>query len=173
MRILDHFNKACKELIGLLSQEEEQTMNRVPITGGWTMAQIGDHLYRSYGLLPILEGEAIRAGRPSDLHLNALEKMYLNFNLKMQAPIEILPSHKDIAKPELLVDIRERLEEIVQSVVHRDMTQLYTKYKFPNFGYLTGLEWIGLATFHTQRHNYQINCILDQLKTNKTTYYGD
>lgn len=176
MRILENFSRASKELINLLSKEEEQTLNKAPVTGGWTMAQVGDHLYRSYSLLPVLYGEAIAVTRAVDHYLDPLEKMFLDFTVKMEAPKEILPSYKDLAKPELLVDIKERLAEIMESARHRDLAELYTGYKFPNIGYLTGLEWIGFATFHTQRHNHQIRRILYQLKTlktSKTTYYGD
>ena len=54
MDISQEFKNETDKLLRLLATHTEETLNMVPLQGGWSAAQVGDHLYRSYQIEDLL-----------------------------------------------------------------------------------------------------------------------
>src|SRR3954467_8838378 len=90
--LLAAFTDTTDELMQLLSPLSEEQLNTVPFEGSWTPGQLGDHLYKSYGLGAILNGKTEPTTRPIEEKIGPVKKVFLNFEIKMKSPDFIVPS---------------------------------------------------------------------------------
>lgn len=163
-KILNEFTDTTDELLQLLSSLTEEQLNVTPSEGGWTAGQLGDHLYRSYSVMEILNGNVESTDRKPDQKLTEIEKLFLDFSIQMDSPKEILPSNKHIEKSPLLDRLQERIELQKGIIRTKDLTKVCLDFEIPEYGPFTRLEWIGFNTVHTQRHIHQLKNIIQRLK---------
>lgn len=162
--ILNEFTDATDELLHLLSSLTEEKLNTPPFENSWTAGQIGDHLYRSYSVMEILNGNVESAHRPPDHKLPEVRKLFLDFSIQMESPKEILPSNKHIEKDMLLDRLQERIELQKDIIRTKDMSKVCLDFEIPEYGPFTRLEWIGFNTVHTQRHVHQLKNVIQEIE---------
>ncbi|MDB5127320.1 DinB family protein [Mucilaginibacter sp.] len=157
--ILNHFNKTTDELIELLTPLTQEQLNKVPFENSWTAGQVGDHLCKSYDATGVLNGNVKATDRVPDEKLGEVNKLFLDFSIKMESPKEILPTNDDINKGNLLTSLKTRIASLREVIINKDLTKICLDYAIPGFGEFTRMEWIGFITVHTQRHIHQLKNI--------------
>lgn len=162
--VLNKFDKTTGELLELLSSLTEEQLNIPPFENSWTAGQIGDHLYRSYSVMEILNGNVESAQRPPDQKLPEVRKLFLDFSIQIESPKEILPTNKHIEKDMLLDRLQERIELQKDIIRTKDMSKVCLDFEIPEYGPFTRLEWLGFNTVHTQRHVHQLKNIIQEIQ---------
>lgn len=161
MDIFKTFKAETDQLINMLANISEEEMNKIPNSGGWSAAQVADHLYRSYEIVGLLKGEKKETNRLAAEKFSTLENIFLDYEAKYDSPVEILPAKGNIKKEELLNRLRERTNQIEKASNEIDLSQLCMASEFPGLGYMTVMEWLYFSAVHTKRHTRQIHNILN------------
>jgi hypothetical protein len=158
----DTFDETTSGLLTTLAAFDATTINRAPSNGGWTAGQVGEHLLKSYGIAELLERNAEPAGRPAHEKIEQLKSIFLNFEIKLSSPPDILPSASPKDRDLLLKALSERIRQIRRLTATKDPTGLCAAYELPVMGALTRLEWIYFAVFHTRRHIRQLQNLMKE-----------
>lgn len=162
--LLSELTHTTDELMRLLSPLSEEQLNTVPFEGSWTAGQLGDHLYKSYGLAAILDGKTEPTTRPADEKIGPVKKVFLNFEIKMKSPDFIVPSIGHFDKAVLLNGLTKRINSIKDFINKKeDLSPTCLDFQLPNAGTLTRTEWIQFMTVHTVRHVHQLKGIVAAL----------
>ena len=162
--LLTALTKTTDELIGLLSALPEQQLNRVPYAGSWTAGQLGDHLFKSYGLSSVLKGRTAPTTRPVEEKIGPIKDVFLNFEIKMQSPDYIVPDNGPFDKTILLTALTQRINNIKDFIQDQeDLSLTCLDFELPNTGTLTRFEWIEFMLVHTIRHVHQLKKIVAAL----------
>lgn len=152
------FGDTSSELLSLIDEFTPPELNEIPFHGSWTAGQVGDHLYRSYGIVHALNGNVVPATRPVDEKIPPI-KVFMNDTIKMSPPEILQPSTGFIDKSALLEKLKERIAQLNDVIRHSDLSLICKDYAIPRFGLFTRLEWIYFTIYHTRRHLHQINRI--------------
>ena len=166
--LLQEFDEVANQLLQLLSSLEEEQLNQVPLSGSWTAGQIGDHLFKSYGIVEILHGRVEECSRPPDQKLGPIKKEFENFSIKMESPKEILPSVENLSKADLLARLKYRLDQQREAILTTDLSKLCLDFSIPENGPFTRLEWLGFSVIHTRRHLHQIRNFIKIVNKSQT-----
>jgi len=159
--LLNRFDTATDSLLKQLSLLNEEQLNTVPFTGSWTAGQVGNHLYKSYNIKEVLNGNVEETHRNPVAKLAEIEKTFKDFTIKMNAPEMVLPTTKHIEKERLLSSLKERIEEQREAIKTMDLSKTCLDAEIPGGGTFTRQEWLGFNTIHTERHNHQLANIVE------------
>ncbi|AZJ36678.1 DinB family protein [Tenacibaculum singaporense] len=162
--VLNEYYITTKELLRLISSLTEKELNKKTKEGGWTVAQVGDHLNKSYALSEVLTGEVKETKRSPNEKLKEVQELFLNLDVKMNSPKEIIPAEEFIDKESLLTELKIKIQWVNDFSKKADLSKLCLDFEIPEYGPFTRLEWIGFNTVHTKRHIYQIKQIIKNLK---------
>lgn len=160
-QILEQFDEVTSELIRLVSSTSERELNHAPGENSWSIAQVAQHLSRSYQVSDILKGRVEPAQREYDEKLAQIKREFLDLSTKMQSPAEIVPDNIFIDKVDLLLALKERISIQRHIILHYDLSPVCLDFKIPSYGTFTRYEWIGFNVIHTKRHIHQIKKILE------------
>ena len=166
MELLKEFDEVADQLLQQLSSLDQEQLNQVPFPASWTAGQVGDHLYKSYGVVQILHGSVEECNRPPDQKLAPIKEAFEDFSIKMKSPEQILPSTQPISKADLLGALQERLNQQREAINTLDLTKICLDYAIPESGYFTRLEWLGFNVIHTRRHLHQLHHIINIVNDN-------
>jgi hypothetical protein len=162
--LLEAFTHTTDALLHLLSPLSEAKLNAVPYEGSWTAAQLGDHLYKSYGIATVLNGKTEPTTRPVEEKVEGIKGVFLNFDIRMQSPEFIVPDNGPFDKTILLGGLTKRIHSIKEYIKNtNDLSVTYVDFELPRMGTLTGMEWIQFMTMHTIRHVRQLKRIVEAL----------
>ncbi len=161
--ILFQIDKTFNDLLEILSSSDEITLNKIPCSGSWTMAQVGEHLLKSYSVADTLKGPVEKTERDPEEKVGRIKEVFLNFDVKFKSPEFILPSDGLIIKDELLNSLTKRCDQIKHIAQEMDLTETCTGFDLPGLGRFTRLEWINFFLAHTQRHIHQLKNISQTL----------
>src|SRR6185312_11682582 len=93
------FEETSDELIQLISSTNDEQFNEIPFEGSWTIAQIGEHLLKSYGLIEALNFGPVRyAERSPEKEIETVKKIFLDFDAKYKSAEALLPTNEPIEK---------------------------------------------------------------------------
>ena len=161
--ILKTFDAVTQELLELLSPLSDTALNKIPFENSWTAGQLGDHLYKSYNVIGLLNGRVKDTERSPDQKLKEIRKQFLDFSIKMESPKAVLPTENPINKQELLKGLKDRIEQQREVIINKNLSKTCLDFEITGYGPFTRLEWIGFNTVHTQRHLHQLKNILVNL----------
>lgn len=151
-------------LINEFSSIPEEAINIVPFEGSWTAGQLAEHVLKAIADLPqMLNEEAEPADRPADEKVAQLKSIFLDFSIKMQAPVFVAPSTGPLDKATLTNDLKKCKSGLVEAAVGLDLTAICKSFEFPTMGYFTRLEWLTFSIVHTIRHLEQLKRIHERL----------
>ena len=154
------FETTINELIQLISSSNEEQLNEIPFEGIWTVAQIGDHLLKSYGLVEVLKNGPVRkTEKLPGKEIEKIEKIFLDFDTKYISAEALMPTNEPIEKEKLLIDLQKRISQIKEVIQTNDLTETCVGLPFKGIGELTRMEWLHVIIFHTQRHIHQMKNI--------------
>lgn len=156
--------KTLGEFTLLLSSLQDDHFHRTPFKGSWTPAQTGDHVIKFLGgVAQLKELPAEPTGRYCDDFVEALRLMFLNFDIRMNAPDFVRPADRPADKDLLTRQLSTVSEKVLHLIDEEDLTLLCKGAEFPTIGEMTRLEWIYFAIYHTQRHTRQLKNIMAHL----------
>ncbi|WP_018344867.1 DinB family protein [Cytophaga aurantiaca] len=162
--LLEAFAHTTDELTHLLTALTEEQLNTVPYEGSWTAAQLGDHLYKSYGIATVLNGKSEVTTRPVEAKIEGIKGVFLNFETRLQSPDFIVPGAGPFDKTILLGGLTKRINGIKEYIKNTDdLSVTYVDFELPRMGTLTGLEWVQFMTMHSVRHVRQLKRIVAAL----------
>lgn len=161
--LLNRFDSATGKLMQQLSSLNEEQLNAVPFEGSWTAGQLGNHLYKSYNVMDVLNGNVEETDRDPVAKLAEIEKTFKDFTIKMKSPEMVLPTTEHIEKERLLSSLKERIEPQREAIKTMDLTKTCLDAEIPGGGPFTRQEWLGFNTIHTERHNVQLGNIIESL----------
>lgn len=152
-------------LMETVAEVPESKFNIKPKEGGWSVADVVEHLYRSeFGIPKLLQGETQKdIDRAPDAFVEPMRKRFLQSDQKMKASDVILPTEGEKSKKELISKFQQNRMKIIELIGKLDTDELCLSFKHPLFGYLTRQEWARFNIIHTQRHLAQIQRIIAQL----------
>jgi len=155
----NEFHKTTFRLLKLLLSLSEEQLNFHP-TNGWSAGQLGEHLYKSYAFVKILNGKTNVTERPVDQKLDPIKILFADDSVKMNAPIAIVPANEKIDKNDLIKSLENRIEQIKQIIETKDLSLTCIDFSIPAYGEFTRYEWIWFNIYHTQRHIRQLENIV-------------
>lgn len=158
--IISQLETALGTTITLLDSFTEEELNTVPFEGSWTAAQVGRHLFKAEnGIDGLLLAPAESADRDPEERAKELRDTFLDFSIKMKSPDFILPEDKEYDKEELIHSLQEVKDKIIPATQKTDLTQLAPMPEGHPLAGITKLEMVHFMTYHTMRHNHQLEKI--------------
>jgi hypothetical protein len=116
--------------------------NRQPPLGGWSAAQVAEHLLLSAGMVEVIAGRTTATHRPPDEKVEAIAAIFLDFTTKLQSPDFIIPAEKDYNQPETIDRLKTVWTKLKEAVRLLDLSATCMDFEFPTMGHLTRFEWI-------------------------------
>ncbi len=155
--IFSRLDESTRELLAILEVFTQEKFNQAPPTGGWSAAQVAEHIWLSEKSLPaLLLGPSEPAERAPTEKVLTIESIFLDFNSKLSAPGFILPSATEQDKESLLQSLKEARAAIKATAMEIDLARSYPSKPFPGLGAFTGMEWLTFITCHALRHSHQL-----------------
>ncbi|CAC9973201.1 DinB family protein [Flavobacterium panici] len=153
-----------KKLNDILSKFSENELNQVPFQGSWTPGQVVQHIILACSGFPeLFAGNTEKTTRKPDEKIKDIEGLFLNFNIKMDAPVFLKPEKKEYNKNALNIELLRLESELLDCAEKYDLTLICLDFQVPGFDKFTMYEWIDFALVHTQRHTHQLNSIFQHI----------
>lgn len=153
-----------KKLNDILSKFSENELNQVPFQGSWTPGQVVQHIILACSGFPeLFAGNTEKTTRKPDEKIKDIEGLFLNFNIKMDAPVFLKPEKKEYNKNALNIELLRLESELLDCADKYDLTLTCLDFQVPGFDKFTMYEWIDFALVHTQRHTHQLNSIFQHI----------
>lgn len=164
-RVLAELASVRRRLLAELEGFDAAAFARLPPGGGWSAAQVTEHVAR-------VEGGIVRAARRAVEHgsavrpgpFDALRKLPLKSGLVQWVRMRTVRGADpalDMAEPPGIAASLARLEQVrgesmgfLEEVRGRDLSRVYLRHPF--FGAFPVLEMLGWAAWHEERHRHQV-----------------
>jgi len=164
-KVINDFESIAREFYEILASFTQEQFNEIPFEECWTVGQVGRHVYKAIVKMPAtLQAPGTKAERTPDELVEPINKIFLDFTIKLKSPDFIIPEDKEYNREETLADFREKIKEIVDTSRPLDLA-ITTPFQLPTIGYLTRMELIYFAGVHTQRHTRQLKKIKGHFST--------
>jgi len=158
--ILDYFTKVTSELQEIITSTGEEQLNAKPADGAWSIAQIAEHLRKSYAAVDVMNGNVQPTDRAPDEKVAAVRELFLDFNVKMKSPDAIVPPDDLIEKTRLQQGLEKRIAQFKEIILNKDLSPICVDFEIPGYGPFTRMEWMYFNILHTHRHVHQMKEIL-------------
>jgi hypothetical protein len=155
-KILSDFTEATDHFIGALNVFSPEEFNTKRSDGGWSAAQVGEHMNKSHGLGALLRGTTTDTERDPAQFIPNLKDTFLNFENKMQSPEFVVPEDKIYGKEALIRELSEKIADSKMAIHDLDLSLTCTDFVLPQSPPFTRLEWVYFLVFHTMRHTEQL-----------------
>lgn len=163
--IIDRLHETTTTLLQTIDNFPQEKFNTIPFEGSWTAAQVSEHILKAEsGVPPTWLGNAAPTEAPTDEKIITIQKIFLDFNHKMQSPEFLLPGKDQKDKAALYNAIKANRVEIERLATSLDMAQTFTDFELPGLGTLTGIEWTTFIDCHAKRHIFQLQKIYEIVK---------
>ncbi len=154
-----------EEILGAIAGVPDERLLRPPPGGGWSVAEVLDHLGTAErklvkGLVKVERGELIRL--PRRVWYYRLPMAPFFWNLKFRAPGRIRPRPRsELVPSEVLAGLAASRRDFL-ACADRLGPEGFSRLLFPHFilGRFTGLAWFRFVTRHERRHLAQIRRVL-------------
>jgi hypothetical protein len=164
-KLILELEETTNDLLAALSLFTQATFNKIPFEGSWTAGQVAEHLFKSESNIPrVVTGNSKETKRDPFEHVHTIQKIFLDYTIKMQSPEFILPSDEEKNKDLFIKRFEGTRKELRNLTETRDLYRTFTDFPFPKIGELTGWEWICFAVCHSKRHIRQMRIIAEKLK---------
>lgn len=150
------------ELMQLVQDEKEETLNTVPFVNSWTAAQVLIHITKSNrAIVQGLQMHGLPAERDPEQNTDHLKKIFLDFTAKYNAPDFIIPEDGYHNKEQIINALELSIRNLQTGRNETDLSEIID---LPIFGEITKLELLHFVLYHTQRHIHQLKNILGTIK---------
>lgn len=142
----------------------EEDVNKVPFPDSWTAAQTSDHLRKvGYKTDEVLSAKSEPGNRQPYERASEFRAIFLNFDTKFKSPDFVAPELKTYDKQRLIDSLLKLKDEIIKAAYTADLTETAPLPDEHPLQGITKLELLYFLTYHTQRHNQQIEKIKQTL----------
>ncbi|WP_343694606.1 DinB family protein [Flavobacterium sp.] len=153
-----------KKLNEIFSKFSENEINQIPYQGSWTPGQVVQHIILACSGYPqLFGGKTEKTTRKPDEKIKDIEGLFLNFSIKMDSPVFLIPEKKEYNKNKLNLELLRIESELLDCAEKYDLTLTCLDFQVPGFDTFTMYEWIDFALVHTQRHTHQLNSIFQHI----------
>jgi len=147
----------------VLSSLTEEEINTRPHAGGWTVAQVGEHIRKSdSGMLRVINGPVKTTQRDPGKWMDTIKSDFLNMGVKNKSPEFVVPENKRYEKEKLINTINGKIQDVMEAIRALDPEDTCI-FPFPVYGELTRMEICQFMIYHTQRHTQQMKNIVSSL----------
>ncbi|MFD0793151.1 DinB family protein [Mucilaginibacter litoreus] len=161
-------DEALNNYRSMLDTINDEQFTQTPSGGGWSYAEVYDHILRStLGASIALERCTHNNGQSAKGGLTLMGRYMLLMGsfppFKTKAPAELEDSVKKIDKEEarnLIIKSRKRIDGITDKI--KDALP-YARYKHPRMGMLNAGQWLKFIRIHLEHHLKQLNRITKRL----------
>lgn len=158
--VVSNIEETFARLIGILSDFDQNQIDKIPFEGSWTAGQVGEHLVKGLSGMPrLVAGKTQKTNRPYDAKVKTIRDMFLDFDNKMTAPDFLVPTEKHHAKEALIEALQNIESELLAIAKKEDLSITCLGFELPGYGPMTVYEWIAFTTAHAQRHTLQLEKI--------------
>lgn len=160
-KIIEHYKELSSQYTKILDELSEEELNTVPLINSWSAAQVVNHITKAndHGFL-FLEGT--NPERAVDERVSELKNVLLDYELKMESPDFILPDDRKFTKKESIEGIQKAFKQLITHLKDTNLSELIDTDS--PLGSITKWEIANFIVFHSQRHLYQIEKIVNSLK---------
>lgn len=152
--------EATDHLAATVKTFEAADFNRIPFEGSWSAAQVSEHLLKSMALIHHMVNDTTAPTlRDMKEHVPYLREIMEDMKTKAQSSPELLPGDQPINQQDILEQLAQHRDNILEDIHDLDLSETCTSGEFPGIGYITRLELISFAAFHTGRHIRQMENI--------------
>lgn len=158
------FDNATRELMQLLIAFGQKQINTRPPDGGWTAAQVGEHLFKSdSAILKALYGPVKDTLRAPDKHVDGINKAFLDFNTHLKSPDLLIPEDIEHDKEAMISALKSTRDLLGKAIKTLDLSHTCTD---PDMSAIVGewtrLEYANFVISHTHRHIHQLKKIFNK-----------
>lgn len=158
------FESTANEFMQVITSIKQDEINRIPFEGSWTAGQVIEHIRLSVlGTISIINAAVKTTERSPDKFAKAIKDLFLDFDAKYPTALMLAPADKHYDKNVLMTELASVFKELQENIQTKDLTDTCIASEFTGIGYLTRLEWITVAIYHTQRHVHQLKEIIGKL----------
>lgn len=161
LKLKNSLHESFSNLIDTIEKFDDTSLNQEPFESSWTAGQVANHIIKSTREIP--DQKVAEADRSPDEKVESLKNMFLDFSIKMESPEFILPERKEYHKEDIIKQIENIKVAHIAIIKSKDLSALCLDTELPVFGFLTRYEWLSFITFHTQRHQNQLEHIYKRL----------
>lgn len=148
-------------LIQMLKGLSPDVFNQHPDKKSWSVADVIEHLLKlEGGINGLLLGPTTTGERDPEGKVLRIEEVLFDFDKKLSAGELVKPSAGEKQKDSLIAQMAESRKKLAKIAGEKDLKLIYTGFRHPIFGLLSGIEWVYFAIYHSQRHLHQIKKIL-------------
>lgn len=151
------FTALYDEIIDTIQSFSPSQYNTVPSIGGWTPGQLVDHIIKATGGLP--DEQTTEPGRLYSEKDEQTRSVFLNYEIKMQAPEFLHPDQEKYSQEEQIAALQNIRDGHLQVIRDKDLLQLCLDFELPVWGTLTRYEWFRFISYHATRHLHQLKNI--------------
>jgi hypothetical protein len=155
--LLQSLEDITSEFLEIVSSFDELEINTKPNHGGWTPAQIAEHVTRSNNnITNEMSKEGKTCEREPDLGVERIKSIFLNFEKKLNSPEFILPTKETYTRGAVIQNLKTSIDRLMDVANKEDTFQII---HHEIFGEVTRLETLYFVVYHTQRHIHQLKNI--------------
>ncbi len=132
----------------------EELWNHAAPSGGWSIAQVCEHMVLSASAPP--DGILGEPDRLFDAEASAIEICMLDRLQKRTCPAQLYPSGLSSCKASLMADLAAASFLLSEYAQTKDLTLLCLSTKLLHFGFVTRHEWLIYICAHSNRHVQQV-----------------
>lgn len=162
----EEFSQTINELMDLLTSFSTEQFNQVPYPGSWTAGQVGEHLFKTYQIVKLLQRDNEPLERAADEKVDLIRSVMADIETRRQAPDSVVPSTDALEQGRLLGSLQKRIEEFKEIIVSKNLQEACPNFSIPQFGEFSKLEWVYFNLYHTQRHIQQLKKIAEAFGVN-------
>lgn len=144
-------------LLQTIDAFKEKDYNKQPPFGGWTPAEVVQHIIMATGDLP--DQQTVPTDRLYFEKDETIRSVFLDFNTKMNAMDMLTPENREYNREEQVKSIEGIREKHLRSIREKDLFALCLDFELPVWGTLTRYEWVKFIGYHTIRHLHQLKNI--------------
>lgn len=155
--IINRIESQTNELINIGNYFSTEMFNEKTESGKWSIGQVFEHLYLCDKTFKnVLTGPESICHRQTGLHLEHIKSSLSDHTIRFIASDMYSPSDGHQEKHRILQDLSDLRKEILSIIREKDLELICKLTKHPEYGYLTGREWVQIMIYHTDRHLHKI-----------------
>lgn len=161
--LADAFGSATRDMIDTLSSLSEDEMNTRPHAGGWTVAQVAEHLRKSdTGMLRVMNGPVKETHRDPGKWMDTIKNDFLDMRAKNKSPEFVVPEDKRYEKEKLINTLNRTMQDVIEAISTLNPEDT-CNFPFPVYKELTRMEICQFMIYHTKRHTQQMKNIVSSI----------
>lgn len=151
--LVNDLNASLAEVQEAIAGFNEQTFAAPPRSGGWSAAQVAEHLIvTEAAAAKALAGDTVVNNRDPAAKVPLIEAV-MRDETKRMAPPMVMPAGRVTTPQQAAEMLNRQRQKLVDAVnTNNDLTDACTAYKHPALGTLTKWEWVHFVVHHMRRH---------------------